>query len=431
MHRYDYKDHMELVSYLEDSINNKGWETLEQTYTNIFDRIVENTLINHTLEKVELKDKKYVPINDYINPNRLSLPTKKSDLKILYLDSIRVNEYSDKITKELGLNIDFKEDSFYSLGKYVKNNLGEYDIIIVNDVYSKNILGMNHESTEQCKDTGRELTMLVTQNELYLGIGNDKANEIELNYVFGGNYAPDFKYHKKEIRILNQPIEVEQKDEYWTKYKQKEYSKIKGIIEASVNYYNQALLQNKKSTIKDLDLKTAEEIDQNYVDPYENIEENRKENIEAIREFDDIRNEIYKYLRYRKEELISYTPNGLEITEGKNGIKIENIYNGRTYCSITFKKEYKQEYLRIFEIQTLSKKGYLFFPETIGLYTSEYEKDKNIPNRPNENQKNALLSIYKKINTELKTLNDKVSKQQKKLEKKASLVLKKHKKRVQ
>ena len=138
LYRFDYSDHMELVTYLKDRINVRSWNIEERTYRDIFDRIVENTLINHTFENVGLKDKKFAPIQDYINPNRLPLPTKKSDLKILYLDSIMVSKYADGIASELGLNVNFKEDTNYSLGRYVKSNLGKYDIVIVSH-YSRNI----------------------------------------------------------------------------------------------------------------------------------------------------------------------------------------------------------------------------------------------------------------------------------------------------
>lgn len=406
LHRYDYSDHMELVTYLKDSINDRSWDTQEQSYTGIFDRIVENTLINHTLENVDLKDKKFEPIQDYINPNRLPLPTKKSDLKILYLDSIRDSEYADRIASELGLNIDFKEDDNCSLGRYVKSNLGKYDIIIVNRIYSGNLLHMNHESTEQCKDTGKELTLLVAQKDLSLGFDKDLADGIELGYVFGGNFAPDSKYHSKEIRILRQPIEVGQKDEYWTNYSQSQYSQIKGILEASVNFYNQALLQNGKPAINDLDFKTADELDQDYVNAHKNKEAIKEAELAPIRAFDDIRYTISSYLRYRKEGLISHHPEGLKIIEGKDGIRIENIYQGKTCCTITFPKCYKSDNIRIFNIQTLSKKGNLSDPKTIGLYTKKYENYKGIPNRPDERQANALLSIEKKIKFVLEPLID-------------------------
>lgn len=412
LYRYDYPDHIELVTYLSDRNNCRSWDTKELTYQGIFDRIVENMLINHTLEKVDLKDKKFIPIQDYINPNRLPLPTKKSDLKILYLDSISVNKYADRIANELGLSVDFKEDNNCSLGRYVKSNLGKYDIIIVTRIYSGNLLSMNHESTEQCKDTGKELTLFVAQDNLYWGVDSDLADGIKLGYVFGGNYAPDYKYHSKELRILRQPIEVDAKDEDWTKYDQSQYSKMKGIIEASVNFYNQALLQNDKPTISDLDFKTAEELDQDYVNAKKNKEAIREAELAPIRLFDNISYSITSYLDYRKKGLINQVPEGLKITEGKDGIKVENVYQGRTLCAIVFPKENKHENLKIFEIQTISKKGTLSSPQTIGVYTSKYENLENIPDRPDEKQASALLSIEKKINVALRPLNEDAWKKQ-------------------
>ena len=412
LHRYDFSDHIELVTHLSDRINRRSWNATEFAYQGIFDRIVENMLMNHTLKKVDLKGEKFIPIQDYINPNRLPLPTKKTELKILYLDPVRVSKYAERIAKELGLSVDFKEDDNCSLGRYVKSNLGKYDIIIVSRVYSDNLLSMNHESTEQCKDTGKELTLLVAQNDLYWGVDRDLADGIKLGYVFGGNYAPDSEYHSKEIRILRQPIEVDTKDEYWIKHEQSQYSKMKGIIEASVNFYNQALLQRSKPAISDLDFKTAEELDQDYVDAYKNKEAVREAELAPIRLFDNIRYSIISYLNYKKNGLINQIPEGLKIIEDKDGIKVENIYQGRTLCAIVFPKEYKHEDLRIFQIQTLSKKGKLSSPQTIGVYTNKYENLESIPDRPDEKQASALLSIEKKINVALRPLNEEAWKKQ-------------------
>jgi len=426
--RYDYSDHMELVSYLGDRINHRGWDTHEQSYTDIFDRIVENTLINHTLEKVGLKDEKFIPIQDHINRNRLPLPTRKSDLKILYLDSIRVSKFADRIAKELGLNVEFKEDNNCSLGRYVKSNLGKYDIIIATRLYSGNLLSMNHESTEQCKDTGKELTLLVTQDDIYWGVDKDLADGINLGYVYGGNFASDYERHNKEIRILRQPIDVEAKEEYWKKLSQSEYSQMKGILEASVNFYNQALLKSKNASISDLDFKTAEDLDQDYVNAYENKKAIREAELAPIRLFDNIRYSVISYLNNIRKGLINQTPQGLRITEGEKGIKLENIYEGRTLCAIIFPKEYKKDNLRILEIQTLSKKGNLSNPQTIGLYTSEYENLESIPNRPDEKQNNALASIEKKVNVSLKPLNDEAWNRELELDRQKKLVLERKKK---
>lgn len=153
-----YPDYTRFDTHLYDNKNNTNWWVIELTYKDIFDRILENTLINHMLEKVIISDKKFEPIKDYVNPNGLPLPIKKSDLKILYLDSKGYDECASKINETLGLNITFEQDDNSSLDKYVQS-LGEYDIIVVTNMYSKRLLNMNIESTEQCKDTGRKLTL--------------------------------------------------------------------------------------------------------------------------------------------------------------------------------------------------------------------------------------------------------------------------------
>lgn len=406
LYKYDYLDHIELVTHLDDRNNHKSWDVKETTYQGLFDRIVENVLINQILEKSDPNDKKFIPIQDYINQNRLPIPTQKSDLKILYLDFTYDSKYADKITSELGLNIDFKEDNNSSLGRYVKNNLGEYDIIIATRIYSGSILNMNYESTEQCKDTGKELNLLVTQDQICYWADSNLADGVKLEYVFGGNLALDFEHHSKEFRILKQPIATESDDDYQLKQGQNKYSQTKGIIEASVNIYNQALLQKDKPGISDLDFKTAEELEQDYINVYEYQKAIKDAELIPIRLFDNIRYSVINYLNYKNNGLINQVPQGIKITEEKDNIRVENVYQGRTLCAIVFSKKYEQDNLRMFEVQTLSKKGILSPPQTIGVYTSEYENLENIPNRPDEKQENALISIEKKISTNLKPLNE-------------------------
>lgn len=403
LNRKNYPDYIELVTYLCDQNNHKNWDIKELTYNDLFDRIVENMIINHTLEKLDLKDNKFVPIQDYINPNRLPLPTKKSDLKILYLGA---DMYADRIASELGLNIDFKEDNNCSLGRYVKNNLGKYDVIIVTSIYSGNLLSMNGESTEQCKDTGRELTLFVSYDDCCL-FDHSLGNEIKLNYVYGGNIAPNLDFHSKKFKVLRQPIEVDKKyNKYYIMYCQSEYSKIKAIIESSINFYNEALIEMGKPSINDLDFKTFTELDNEYALAFEYERKRKEEELAPIKLFDNIRYSITSYLNYKKIGLIKEIPEGIKIIEEKNQIRVENLYQGRILCVIVFSKEYEHDNFRIFEIQTLSKKGILSNPQTIGVYTSKYESFEDVPNRPNQEQENALISIEKKINVILKPLNE-------------------------
>ncbi len=405
LYRYNYPDYMELVTYLGDRNNRRSWVATERTYKDIFDRIVENMLINHILETVDLKGKKFSFIQDKINPNRLPLPMKKSDLKILYLDSISVSEYAEKIANMLGLNITFKEDNNRSLGRYVKSNLGEYDIIIVSR-YSSNLLGMNVESTEQCKDTGRELTLLVSYDHVYCSVDSDLGNEIKLNYKFGGNVAPNFDFYSKKFGILKQPIELEGKGEDLKKYRQSEYSQMRAIIEASVNLYNEALIQVGKNSISDLDLNSAEEFNKEYLSVIESKRKREAEERATIRLFGNIKYSILRYLNYKKQGFIMQEPEGLKISEVEDKVKVESIYQGRTLCAIIFSKNYKKGYSRIFEIQTLSKKGILSSPQKVAIYISDYVNLEELPEGLNEKQLNALISIGKKVNVVLNPLNE-------------------------
>ena len=387
--RKDYGDHIELEINLSDRHNWRTWKIKQTTYTNIFDKIIENILINYTLENIELRNEKFVPIQDYINPNRLPLPTKKSDLKILYLDTIRISKYANDIAKQLGLNITFKEDNNDSW-KYFRNHLGDYDIIIVSHLYSGNLLNMYIESTEQCKDTGRDLTLLVSYDCNHIGQFDEDGiydsqgigSEIKLNYRFAGNFASDFKRHNKEFRVLKKSSHFISNDEEYREHHESEIARMTGIIGASINTYNDALVQMNKAVINDLDINNADAFDKEYEIVDNQEEERKKTALAPIRSFDSIKDAVSSYLDYRRKGLISHFPEGLKITEGKNGIKVENIYRGKTFCTITFPKECKQKNLRIFEIQTISKKGNLSAPQTIGLYTRKYENLEGIPNRP-------------------------------------------------
>ena len=417
----------ELEAYLNDDINCRSWETIERTYEAIFDRIVENALINHTL---------FLPIKDYINPNRLPLPAKKSDLKILYLDRISVSKYADDIAKQLGLDITFIEDGNFSLGKNVKTHLGDYDIIIASNSYSRKLLEMNFESTEQCKDTGRDLTLLVTyDNDSICLFDEDNkydsqgiGDKIILKYKFGGNFAVDSKLHDKVFRVLRKSADfISEDEEHCRNYFESEVTCMTGIISASINVYNEALFQMNKTPISDLDIKTAEEFDKEY--EVEDIkEENRKEAALApIKCFDSMRDTIMNYLYYRKEGLISQSLEGLNIIENKNSIRVENIDNGQINCTISFKKIYNQNNFRVLKIQTLSEKGKLSDHKKIGLYTRKYEILENVPKRPNDEQAIALLSIYNKINSDLLPLNNEAFRKKLELDKQKRFVLEKKK----
>ena len=222
--------------YLKTDKNQKRWEEIEHSsYYDCFNRIVDNALVNHTLEKEEKKI--FVPIEDYINKERLPLPTKKSDLKILFLGTSKLKEITLKVAEEQGLNLTFNDKDFLS-------HIGEYDIIVSND-FPMLVSDMFLESCEQCKDTGRELTILVnssSNHQIDTDTVDSELGKVNLSYTIGG---------------LNCPLDYNSYDtvlEYdYCNKENEEYYRIENIFESVINIYNQVLLQNGKQPLSDLD----------------------------------------------------------------------------------------------------------------------------------------------------------------------------------
>ena len=408
--RYDYPTRY--VGYFRDFQSIRGWEIQEDSYAKALDRIIENALINHILEIVNLKGKTFHPIIDYINPNRLPLPRKKSELKILYLDSKNISMYKDVIASRLGLNITFKEDNNYGLERHALRNLGEYDIIIATSLYSERLLYMNTESTEQCKDTGRELTLFVTyktdsisQFDEDMEIDNQGfGDKIELQYSFGGTYASSQQAFSKEFRVLRGTLESLNPG-YWEKHTKSKETDTQSIIEAAVHIYNDQLLKCQQPSLSDLDLKSPEEYDVAYEEVNQTEQGRKRQALEPIKTFNNLMMETTRYLRYQEQGLVPDNTDGINITETTDEITIQNIFQGRILCSITFAKRYRQENLRVFKIQTMTKKGNLGAPEMVGLYTRKYENVEGIPQRANEAQMNAIVATKKKIDITIPQLS--------------------------
>ena len=399
-------------TYLRDKKNHRSWHVKEKSYADLWNKVIINMISTNVLEGIDLNNEKFIPLEDNINPNRLPLPKKKKDLKILYLGAISIPDKAERINEELGLDIEFKEDNNYTLSKVVKRNLGNYDIIIASQIYSGNILGMNKESTEQCKDTGRDLTLLATYQEDYMA--NEKiGNSLKLRYICGGLLANNNHYTEKDFKAPFQDIEVDGIDSFSNQYKIEKYSKTKTIIEAVVNLYNDALIEAGKDPLEDLDLRNADTFDEEYNKKEEEFRQQeelrrqeREKHLAPIRLFDKLKKEVMDYLKYSNNGILHGYINGLEITELKDAIRLEIKYDGICYGALTFKKAYKEEDLRVFEVQYINKKGYLSYPQTYGLYTKKYESLESIPPRLDDKGQKVLSLMEKKISSSISPLNE-------------------------
>ena len=102
------------------------------SYQELIDKIISQKDLEEIIKKYPEKEQKRSPVTDYENPNRIPLPKKKEEIKILYLDAISVNPHAEEIAEELGLNVTFKEDNNFTMRDHIRQHLGEYDIIIAN-----------------------------------------------------------------------------------------------------------------------------------------------------------------------------------------------------------------------------------------------------------------------------------------------------------
>ena len=251
-----------LSTSFTDIKNNKTINSEDRTYYDLCDKIIQFSLINDVFDKVDLSLN--FEYKDSVNPN-IIVPKNKSGLKVLFLDQFRIKPCLNRISDELGIDLEVMEDNNFTLGNYVKEHLGEYDIIIASNIFSRNILNMNKECSEQCKDSGRQLVLLTTYANKYngkfdeygsydfLGIGSS----VDLNYVFCDSSLDETTY-KSKFNVLRPSEESETNGEYYAS----QYSVIKAIIEVSINIYNDALKQNNIGIIDDF--KTLEEYDSEY-----------------------------------------------------------------------------------------------------------------------------------------------------------------------
>lgn len=321
----------------------------------LFDVIIGYIRLKNILEKVGYKDK-FVPIS-MPEHSELPLPTKRSDLKILYLNyfyflSDEEIEKMTQRTRDMGLNVTFKDDNNYTLSE-VRYDLGKYDIILATCLYSGDVIEMNEECTEQCRDTGRRLVLLANHSYRDRGKWDNGpcGMEIELKYVHGGNLAGDSSIVCRKFNVLGD----NKRDELC----------IPAILNAAIEAYNERL----PVKLTDLD-KTSDEYNEEYRLACEEIKqrEQAKENSirEAIKRFDNMVDTVSIYIDYRRNGTIQSDPVGISITvsEEDGKISLKNQHQEK----ITFAMANRKEGYRGLTI-TIGNQD----PMIVALYTKAHE----------------------------------------------------------
>lgn len=405
LNRYDSYGYFNLSSYLMDLKNYRYWTSEENTYREIFERIAECAILNKISDKV--KETEFIPIKDKVNPNRLPLPTKKEDLKILYLDAISVHPESELVAKRLGLNVTFLADNNNTLKESVRYELGNFDIIIASESYSRKLISFHKESKEQCKDTGRPLVLLLTyqkeEESRYDNYNNRHFFGFQMNlcYSFGGLLSTSLERRIEVFQILaNKKNFTDGTLEYWYFHK----VCMKAILEGAVELYNQALEKETKPFVTGF--QTMNQYQTEFTKAIKGFEEEKEKEMAPLRDYNQLVSSLNYYLYYKRKGFVPSSVEGIEIIDKKSMIKVTNIIQGIPYCSMTMKKSNNNSvWLKRFMIQTRTKKGRLGDEVEAGIYTKIFEGKDGVPKRLNEEQQRAFTSICKKVNKVILPLN--------------------------
>lgn len=399
-------DYFDLVSYLMDLKNHRYWTSTEREYEKILERITECAVLNKVSDKV--KETEFIPIKDKINPNRLPLPTKKEELKILYLDACSINPEAEILARRLGLDVTFLVDNNSTLKESARYELGNYDIIIASALYSRKLLSLNRESTEQCKDTGRQFVLLLTYSEKEEVKYDNYSNrcffgyQMELCYSLGGLLPTSYKRNTEIFQILDNKKSF--RDGH-LKYIHKRNVWMRAILESAVELYNKGLEKQTENKTFLTSFKTMNQYNIEFLKAEKEFEEEKEKEMAPLREFNELISSLNYYLEYRKKGLVPSTVEGIEIVETKNTIEVTNIIQGIPYCTMTVRKHNNMAHLKRFMIQTRTKKGRIGVPVEVGIYTKKYEGKDGVPGHLNEEQQGAFTSICKKVEKVISPLN--------------------------
>ena len=362
-------------SDITDAYHGYTHEVSGQSYQELLTSILK------VFSSVPTKPRKFYRIPNYTNPIKIPLPTKKKDLKVCYaIDCPELN------TATTGINVTQEKDN-YSFNGIVKSKLGNFDITIAKHLNSSELLTMAKGSTEQCKDTGRQLTLFVTYEFPYY----PNPNAIKIWYRFGGELAKDTEIHKIEFSTLFKPNKITNNAH--------SFSRANAVLGAATHIYNNALKELGMPTIKDLNTPSAHGIELKSAEESETEYRNNKKTLEDFAITVDL---AEAYLKSR------YKPNlkNLSIRSTQEGITITKFYEpGRQkkpLCAVTFKKDCFTKDSCILSVQTIKESEQLSFPQKVYLAINDIADS----TRPNERQQSSINLINQAIFEQLYDLDN-------------------------
>ncbi len=327
-------------------------------YDELIDEVCISALMGNVLSKnVEIDDDGFYKVYEKIV--YLPLPNKKEDLRILVLTT-NSNEDKLKKAKEMGLVVDFVEDGNFAID-HIKDRLGDYDIILGSQNYSRLLLKLGKESVEQCKDSGRQLVLLGTYEET---TSRSRRTAQILRFAIAGSYNDII-----EAAVPNG---------------------LEALLKAAVNIYDDELKEHGVSLMdNDFSSFVAQEESST---PF--LEEKRDRS-PLIDEFDEFTKGVKYLTKSISKRNLEWR--GLEIDSTSRGTRIQFSYCRKPMYAITFSMSEQDGDCRIFYFETLGKRGKLKMPKKLGFIAPSLEHLASTPQIPTEEELKIIRGLFKKV----------------------------------
>ena len=306
----------------------------------------------------------------------IKMPRAAKNLKVLIVGPLagrneeekekRHGEIRGKLYMQTGIEVEYVESSPTSFSAYVRDHLGDYDVIINDGSCLGNVSIMDEESTEQCKDTGRQLTILVNYFSKLLG---EDTRRSDLEISLGGTAIT--KPHKdRKLEPIREEIPAKNKDD--------------SLIEAlaAMLRHSARIYENNANEIE----ATAEERKAQVAKEAEAAQAKEKKD-SLIRTVNEILDIAKRYLSQDKK----IRANEIEVMSSHRGIHIYNWSDNTMISSILIKET--PEGISI-QIQNTDRKGYLVPIKE--LFLSNTEDGDILPNDIQEATIKATLTRMKK-----------------------------------
>lgn len=348
-------------------------------------------ILDRYLNEIETKESNKEFKQVILKEKEATLPKKIEDIKVLFLQSGYC--YRPKTNAEVLNNIGIKtfaltDDSNFGPQRNAVPYLGYYDIIIAGTgYYSKKLLELEKEVLEQNKYRDNGITMLVC-NEVG-GCYTDFHVAFDCSFV--SNFYPNLP--KKEKNYFNIYSQNEE-------YIPNEYF-LKTVIRRYIDELNKI---NKEKI--DTDLPSVEEMmERRRIEAEERekrileLERQREEEEKPLRNIEYIRNYAKRYLKLKRKGIHLQSIEGLVITEKNNYITVSFTIQNRTLCAISFSNNISDndESLKLFALQTVSKKGNLSEPVELAVYLDNWSNKQNIPRKPTDDEWQKIEGIKKRV----------------------------------